>query len=738
MFYLSGNHLVKGWLFLSGTLLLLGQLVGHAIAAPSPASLTAESPPILFLPVDAAAQLSSSDITAMSTARIHVLRAQRAGVNFAALGGTEDVARAQATAISKVTLNLFHGITHMALRQRIDAYGTDGFVWQGTIENHPGSVVTFVVSNATLAGDIRIPSRKMAGATLANDIYQIRPTDNGAHLIRQIVLPVPTDVQAASSRTTALETAATAATTPAPRINPTRAAVALTLRADVSGTSTTLHVTTNWPVQEGGRHFHWFLDGVDQGGTYRLAPITVNNLSAGSHTFGAKLAEADHTFTGVAASITVTIASSDNTDTSTAAPTNTPPPTTQATVTAAPTMLPTNPPIVQPTPTALLVPKVTSGLAGRELTDLTIDGLMQFIDQEDVRDVKTLLSAMPRSMRRNYTFVEQTRTDLPSSLEHPRVILTGSDARFMMAFGSDPTDPNREKIDIAELDDESGYWIFRELNMATDPPTLTADDASCQPCHGNPVRPVWGEYATWPGIFGDTDDLLTDAQVQRLNRMAAEQIDSDRFHFLELAEPQGERLFSLPGRHYAYANTSFTMELGPAVALGIFKRMQQSPDYADLHEGFILLQCGSATRDTSAWQRFATALRNTGAQGVRRYDLVRALGIHPEHEFQIHRMAGELTAGTAGFNWRQGDGDLIDAVEFLVLDDMIRRDPTIAQRLAQLPEHASFGSGAVSLEADRQYKMRHAFMITREARQDARESAPPPGQSHIDNRRYID
>ncbi|MBV7335848.1 hypothetical protein KFU94_47930 [Chloroflexi bacterium TSY] len=303
----------------------------------------------------------------------------------------------------------------------------------------------------------------------------------------------------------------------------------------------------------------------------------------------------------------------------------------------------------------------------------------------------------------------------------------------MLAYGTNPNDPKREMMDVVELDDVSGKWLFRELNMSTSPPTLSSDDVACQECHGNPPRPFWHEYSTWPGIFGGQDDILTAAQANRINRIAEEQANSDRFHFLEVREQQGGRLFSLPGRYYSYVNTVFTMELGPAVGLSIFKRMQSSPHYDNLHEGFVLLECGGSVRRSAVWQRFESAMIEAGVSAVNRYNLVKTLGISPEHEFQLGHLPDELVPGREGFFWNQADGFLIDAVEFLVLDDMIQKDPIIGQKLTQLPENGTFGSGASSLEADRQHKMRQAFELTREARQDAREAAPPPGQRYADN-----
>ncbi|MBV7335847.1 hypothetical protein KFU94_47925 [Chloroflexi bacterium TSY] len=60
-----------------------------------------------------------------------------------------------------------------------------------------------------------------------------------------------------------------------------------------------LKVDTNWPVEPNGRHFHWFLDGADQGAVYTVNPLTVENVAEGNHAITVKLAEADHTFIGV-------------------------------------------------------------------------------------------------------------------------------------------------------------------------------------------------------------------------------------------------------------------------------------------------------------------------------------------------------------------------------------------------------------------------------------------------------
>ena len=127
-----------------------------------------------------------------------------------------------------------------------------------------------------------------------------------------------------------------------------------------------------------------------------------------------------------------------------------------------------------------------------------------------------------------------SRSGNPASVLHPRVLLFGSDARLLMSFGSDPDDPHREVVDLAELQ-AGGLWKFRSLDFRSDPPTLSPGDAACTGCHAAPPRPFWGSYPSWPGMFGARQDLVSAAQAERLNQIRANPGGSDRFFGLGAA-----------------------------------------------------------------------------------------------------------------------------------------------------------------------------------------------------------
>ena len=63
----------------------------------------------------------------------------------------------------------------------------------------------------------------------------------------------------------------------------------------------------NWTVEQGDTHYHYFINGEDQGSVYHTNNLVITDLSIGSHFIEVKLAEADHSFTGVEATLSVDV-----------------------------------------------------------------------------------------------------------------------------------------------------------------------------------------------------------------------------------------------------------------------------------------------------------------------------------------------------------------------------------------------------------------------------------------------
>ena len=336
-----------------------------------------------------------------------------------------------------------------------------------------------------------------------------------------------------------------------------------------------------------------------------------------------------------------------------------------------------------------------------------IDALRAFVTAAGASSLEDLLRLLPSWLHANHILVDETRTGHRASVEHPRVLLFGSDARFLMSFGSDPNDPTREVIDLAELE-ESGLWKFRSLDFRTSPPTLSPDDSACTGCHADPPRPFWGSYPSWPGAFGPQRDRVTAAQATRLNALRANPGASDRFFALGVPAPYGGGpweegdVVRLPGRQYAYSNTVFNLELGAAVADGAFHRLRAAGRYRELRDELLTLSVCAQSDPTGyassgARDAVTATLLSHGVTPASRDALYRHLGVDPERTFSLHRLANEPPDPT----WNVATDSLPGLVNLLILHDWMRKDPELLRLLEDEPDDASaFNRGCFEHKAD--------------------------------------
>lgn len=63
----------------------------------------------------------------------------------------------------------------------------------------------------------------------------------------------------------------------------------------------------NWDVQPNGRHFHYFIDGIDQGPVFSTDPLTMDGLAEGQHSIRIQLSLEDHTLIDVMDSVLVQV-----------------------------------------------------------------------------------------------------------------------------------------------------------------------------------------------------------------------------------------------------------------------------------------------------------------------------------------------------------------------------------------------------------------------------------------------
>jgi uncharacterized protein YkwD len=120
----------------------------------------------LFTPYDGPLQLDP-----LSVNPAIVLRQRLVSIRFELL----PLAEGQA-----VILNLFEDVVVRAICDSLEANVSDGFVWNGHIQDMLGGMVTLIVADQSLAGTVAMPSL----------MYHIRSFRDQVHVIREIRPPV--------------------------------------------------------------------------------------------------------------------------------------------------------------------------------------------------------------------------------------------------------------------------------------------------------------------------------------------------------------------------------------------------------------------------------------------------------------------------------------------------------------------------------------------------------------------
>lgn len=147
----------------------------------------------------------------------------------------------------------------------------------------------------------------------------------------------------------------------------------------------------------------------------------------------------------------------------------------------------------------------------------TIDCYYQQLVDAGITTVEDAIPFLPEDIRDGLFLMEASRSRHQATTEYPRVVLYGKDSDFIVSMSSLPSDPLYEVLEMIEFQDD-GNFKFRQLDMSTDPPSLSADDVACQGCHGPRPRLIWGQYRTWPGNYevdGEVQEQLRERAPER-------------------------------------------------------------------------------------------------------------------------------------------------------------------------------------------------------------------------------
>lgn len=144
----------------------------------------------------------------------------------------------------------------------------------------------------------------------------------------------------------------------------------------------------------------------------------------------------------------------------------------------------------------------------------------------------------------HHTFGFDSLSIQGSSYSHPRAIVYGKTAKFIITFNGDPSQDGYDKIETMEFNEQTETFDFREIKFLNDerlkkglaqetyakgfkvspvggprkldhyledgelrPEEVTFEKGRCLQCHTN-NRPIWTAYPKWPGFYGGQDDVF--------------------------------------------------------------------------------------------------------------------------------------------------------------------------------------------------------------------------------------
>ena len=376
--------------------------------------------------------------------------------------------------------------------------------------------------------------------------------------------------------------------------------------------------------------------------------------------------------------------------------------------------------------------------------NMTIDGMQAFVQSNQIKSIEQLLNHFPNHFRTNFSLVEHTKATGQSNLEFPRIVLFGSDGRFLLNVGTKPDDPMYNKLDVAELNIQSGHWEFSVFDFDHSPPKLIRNDPSCVECHGSEnSRPVWGDFQEWTGVFGDSvidgprPEALDDTHAVKMNEIYLGKGGSARFDFLIWKPALMHR-----GGFREIAHHDFGPELllsnvamGSANALGAYLRLSQKlPDqYRKMRKSMLLsyfkkrsssirypikINHSKVTVDYSTQmnQKIYQRLDSLDISSSRLDEQLLALGLDTKEAFSMATLHENETPDTS---WSLAVSDQYDLLMLQILNEMRDDDAEINRLLTQtaldFPIHGC-PDVATNIAQLIDFKMLHLFYLSGEAR----------------------
>jgi hypothetical protein len=142
---------------------------------------------------------------------------------------------------------------------------------------------------------------------------------------------------------------------------------------------------------------------------------------------------------------------------------------------------------------------------------------------QPVDSVSELVPLLPGELRKNFALVYDSRSPFKAAITpaRPRVILFTDDARLVLTFIGDDTQPGADLLETMSFDTEQAKFVMNTYLLPAAQRRAwrpSAAEAKCERCHGADPRPIYDSYPLWPGYYGAVLDTFPKDRLGQRDR----------------------------------------------------------------------------------------------------------------------------------------------------------------------------------------------------------------------------
>jgi len=349
----------------------------------------------------------------------------------------------------------------------------------------------------------------------------------------------------------------------------------------------------------------------------------------------------------------------------------------------------------------------------------------RLIRERGVTSVEEALALLPPEMRINYTLVHLSRSIQQGSLESPRVLLFGTDARLVVTFNGSPEETNYDKLELLSFDDATETFELRSIEFGDTVHFSEANPTVCTACHRADPQPIWKDYGSpnessghgqWKGTYGESHDFVPEALQPALLRFWAAAPQHPRYRHL-LRDPESDLFPFQPSgeqlrwQHRFRPNNRISRLLARLNARRIARMLTESEHFR-ARQNLVLswfLGCDEWWEDPTLADEIRRLFAERFPEADHRplYDDLRS--VSPEDHYVIPFMLEKLFTGLDVYQWNmsivtppanrfhEGVHTIDQLIAGRLLERLATEDPTLAPYYRAVSFEEAYGAPLVTM-----------------------------------------